>query len=170
MIETILILDTEPTGLSPEKGAKMIEICGILYSLRRKGILQVYSTLLPTETNEAQHINGIEPALTAIAYPTTDYHDVLMGMANHSQAIVAHNAPFDKQFVDLHFPQLNTLRWICTQRDFPWPCRLARKRLQDVCEGMGVPYVNAHRALSDTMFLVECFNKVDNLINCFNPI
>jgi DNA polymerase-3 subunit epsilon len=169
MIETILILDTETTGLSPAKGAKMIEVCAILYNLKHKQILQVFSTLLPTQTNEAQHINGIDPDLTIQPYPT-DYLHIVEGMALYAQALVAHNAPFDREFLISHYPEMYGMRWICTQRDFPWPCHLPRRRLQDVCAGMGVDYVDAHRALSDTMFLVNCFNKIENLQDIFNSL
>ena len=65
----ILIIDTETTGLSP-KTNNLIEICAILYSLKHKEIVQIYSTLFPTATNEAFHINKIDPELTQVTYVT----------------------------------------------------------------------------------------------------
>ena len=168
MIETILIIDTETTGLSPAQGAKMIEVCGILYSVKHRAILQAYSTLLPTQTNEAQHINFIDPELTNEPYEPMQH--VIYSMAQNAQAIVAHNANFDREFIGTYLPELSVRRWICTVKDFQWPCMLRRRRLQDVCEGMGVPYVDAHRALPDTMFMVQCFNKIDDLSARFNSI
>ena len=168
MIDNILIIDTETTGLSPAKGAKMIEVCAILYSVRNKGILQAYSTLLPTATNDAQHINLIAPELTLSVYVAE--LSIIQKMSSFAQAIVAHNASFDRQFIVSHIPELDAQKWICTMKDFEWPCMLSRKRLQDVCAGMGVDYVDAHRALPDCMFMVNCFNKVDDLAARFNMI
>lgn len=172
-IENILILDTETTGLEPTKGAKVIEIGAILYNLRFKTILQNFSTLLPCDANEAYEINLIKPAATQQKMPLALTHHILISMLENAQAVVAHNAQFDKKFINSieqlrpHFGSGST-KWICTKADFKWPVQLYRNRLQDICTAMGVAYIDAHRALNDCNLLAQCFSKVENLEGRFN--
>lgn len=165
MIENVLILDTETTGLHPEKGDTVIEIGAILYNLKNKTILQNFSTLFPCEANPVEHINGISADSTKCNYPLEVVMQQLKLMTLHSQACIAHNAEFDKKFIKSlsvwqfmsHHP------WICTRDHFKWPVNLYRNRLQDVCNAMGVPYVEAHRALNDCRLIAECFSKIGDL-------
>jgi len=168
MIENILILDCETTGLSVAHGAKLIEIAGIVYNVKHKAILQCYSTLFPCTENPAERINHISPMITQLPYCQFT-SDVLLMMSNSVDALVAHNAAFDKQFIETIYPLLINRHWICTYRDFQWPISLQKRKLEDLCDALEVPYVHAHRALNDCMFLVKCFNKVENLFKLFNP-
>lgn len=198
MIENILIVDTETTGLHPNKGDKVIEVAAVLYNLKHKSVLQCFSTLLPCETNPVEQINNIKADATRCQYPfvgskaskeqieemwnnpnsapTGIYEEkislnaILIEMSQASQAYVAHNAEFDKKFMSTlpcgnHF---SNKRWICTQNHFRWPVHLQRRRLQDICDRMGVNYVNAHRALADCLLLAQCFSKIDDLEHRFN--
>lgn len=171
MIENILIVDTETTGLSPEKGDTVIEIAAILFNLKFKTILQQYSTLLPCDANAAERINHIKAESTQSKYSTHWMDSVLGGMLEDSQACVAHNAPFDKKFIAT-LPVIGEgflkKQWICTKADFQWPVRLSRLRLEDICIAMKVPYTHAHRALSDCSLLAQCFENVFDLEERFS--
>ncbi len=198
MIKNILIIDTETTGLDPKNGDKVIEVAAILYNLKYKSILQCFSTLLPCEINPVEQINNIKVESTQCNYPfvgtkstkeqveemwnnpesgcTVIYeekislNEILIEMATAAQVFVAHNAEFDKKFMatlacgDYFYNK----QWICTKNNFRWPIQLGRKRLQDICEQMNVPYVNAHRALNDCLLLAQCFSKIDDLEDRFN--
>lgn len=199
MIENILIVDTETTGLNPNKGHKVIEVAAVLYNVKHKSVLQCFSTLLPCETNPVEQINNIKADATRCTYPfvgkkasseeiedawnnpetcsTLIYEEkislnaILIEMSQACQAYVAHNAEFDKKFMATlpcgnHF--INK-RWICTQNQFRWPVQLSRRRLQDVCDRMGVSYTGAHRALVDCLLLAQCFSKIEDLQHRFNP-
>ena len=161
MIENILVLDIESTGLDAKKH-KCIEVGAVLFNIPHRTILQQFSTLFPCDENPVEDINNIKPAATQATY-SHHYWDVhFMTMVHSSQAIVAHNAQFDKKFIDEF--NLNILSpWICTKNDFEWPVNLPRKRLQDVCEAMGISYDKSHRALADCMFIIDCFGKLDDL-------
>jgi DNA polymerase III subunit epsilon len=176
MMENILILDTETTGLDPFKGAKLIEIGAVLFNLKYKQVIQTLSTLLACDENPVQDINHIDPQWTRVQKDQGAAIKFLGYMARQAYAIVAHNAHFDKKFmdtidVDNEFKQK---KWICTKNDFKWPVILFRTRLEDICNAMGVPYLNAHRALIDCTLLAECFKKVNDLetrMNCiFNYV
>lgn len=191
-IENILIMDTETTGLFPEKGDKVIEIAAVLFNVKHKAILQCFSTLLPCDANPVEKINHISPEMTKCAYPFAEHnlnkeiiaawHDpkspgtviydesltynlILMEMALAAESCVAHNAQFDKSFI-AKLPcgeMFLNHKWICTKNNFTWPVPLARLRLEDICTAMSVPYVNAHRAMADCLLLAQCFQKVDDL-------
>jgi DNA polymerase-3 subunit epsilon len=194
MIENLLIIDTETTGLDVKKGAVMIEIAAVLFSVKYKTVLQSFSTLLPCEINPVENINHISAESTREDYAFRNLSnaeiftqmwtnpesqtssiindpsligtgDILIEMNKKAQACVAHNADFDKRFIATA-PWGYTLllnKWICTKANFTWPVKLMRFRQQDVCEAMGVPYVDAHRALSDCLMLAQCFSKVEDL-------
>lgn len=164
MIETILICDTETTGLSPSK-SELIEVAVILYSVKHKSIMQAASTLFLCEENKAEHINGISPQLTKELMVSEGYmSEIIHKLYLQSEATIAHNAQFDRGFLETHFKfDFNLRPWICTKNDFDWPIELSRKRLMDVCEAMGVTYSGSHRALKDCLFIAECFSKIDDL-------
>ncbi len=174
MIENILILDTETTGLYPEKGAKLIEMAVVLYNLKYKCVLQSFATLLPCTENPVEDINHINPLATQCKYYYKETYETLKYMVYAAQCCVAHNASFDKRFTALlpnpYNEYLLNTRWICTLNDFKWPIDLPRKRLSDICEAMGVPYVDAHRALQDCFLLAQCFSKIEDLEVRFNSL
>lgn len=165
MIENILILDTETTGLSPAKGDIIIEIAAVLFNIKHRSILQCFSTLLPCEENPVEHINQIKAEVTRVGYSLFNLDSIFIQLLEFSQACIAHNVLFDKKFIaTLPFGSLFLdKKWICTQKNFSWPVKLDRFRLQDVCLAMDVPYLNAHRALSDCLLLAECFKKIEDL-------
>lgn len=169
MIENILILDTETTGLNADKGDKVIELAVILYSLKHKTILQNFSTLFPCESNPVEHINGIKAEATKASIPLDFINAQVKVMAANAGALVAHNAQFDKKFLKTLsiWPDIQHMPWVCTKEDFKWPVQLYRNRLQDVCAAMGVAYADAHRALNDCKLIADCFSKVNDLSTRF---
>jgi DNA polymerase-3 subunit epsilon len=171
MIENILILDTETTGLDPKR-CQVIEVGAVLYNLKHKAILQAYSSLIPCVENPVEHINKISQESTNCVYPANALNSIIGRMSNDAEVCVAHNALFDMRFLKT-LPCGDILlnkKWICTKENFTWPVKLTRLRLEDVCIAMDVPYVNAHRALSDCFLLAQCFGKVDDLDDRFNNL
>jgi DNA polymerase-3 subunit epsilon len=163
-VENVLIIDTETTGLHPDKGAELIELALVLFNVKSKTVLQTFSTLLPVADNPVQDINGIDPLVTQSTYYLNCLQDQINLMAQAASAFVAHNAQFDELFFNILECELEfNIPWICTKNHFTWPVPLPRKRLQDICEAMGVPYNNAHRALNDCNFIVSCFSKIEDL-------
>ncbi len=164
MIENVLIVDTETTGLHPDKGDQLIEIAAVLYNIKHKTILQQFSTLFPCDANPVEHINGISAESTREEYPLEFVNSQLKIMLQSVGAVVAHNAQFDRKFVrELKLPEFDEMPWICTKADFEWPVNLHRNRLEDVCVSMGVPYIDAHRALNDCRLIAACFDRVVDL-------
>ena len=71
IIEKILILDTETTGLNENKD-EIIEIGCILFHITSKSVLSQVSFLFPVSSNEAEYVNGISAEVTNIKQPWED--------------------------------------------------------------------------------------------------
>lgn len=168
-MENILILDTETTSLDPDNG-KIIEIASIMYNVPTRSILYQASALFYSEENEAYEINKIEvEALKKCNEFLTDLSlTTILSMAMNSDFIIAHNAEFDKKWINTLNGELklivNNRPWICTKNDVIWPVRKGTPlNLIHICADMGVPIINTHRALSDCQLLLSAIEKVDDI-------
>src|SRR6267154_2654884 len=167
-MENILIIDTETTGLDPSKG-NVIEIAGIFYNIPTRSILSQVSTLYRADENPAYEINRIEvKALQSISESMNRYSETLLvNMMYECDAIVAHNAEFDKKWIEtiINFQQISRdKKWICTKNDVIWPIRKGIPlNLIHICADLGVPIVHTHRALDDCLLLLSAIESVDDI-------
>lgn len=156
MIRRILILDTETTGLDPAEH-KAIEVGAILYSVEHGTSLLSYSCLLDAAENPAESVNRIPVAALGFKH-TQEAWATVESMARDADAVVAHRAEFDRQFVT---HELRDSRpWICSKFDLEWPRgRYGESLVQLALEhDLGVAY--AHRALTDCDLLARLFTRV----------
>jgi len=88
-------------------------------------------------------------------------------MMTYCDAIVDHNAEFDKKFIEAmpDFQKVSQSRkWICTRNDVIWPVRKGLSlALTSIAIDLGVPIVLAHRALSDCHLLVSCMECIEDI-------
>ena len=166
-MENILVIDTETTGLSITEN-KVIEIGAIMFNIPSRSIVAQCSTLLYSECNEAYEINRIEiEALKRI--PTQlQFLGMMMivKMIDHSDAIIAHNAEFDRKFIEETLLEdiSKSKKWICTKNDVVWPVRKGCPlNLIHIAVDLEVPVVNAHRALNDCKILMSCIEVMDDI-------
>lgn len=170
-MKNVLIVDTETTGLDPSIGCQIIELASVLYSVEYKTILQQFSTLLPCRDNPQYSINRINVDATKFSLDSS--HKGLLffeSMIDACDYIVAHNAEFDKSFLEADIMCMPSSKsdyfgkkWIDTC-DFEWPEPLPNgKSLINVALSLGVPVISAHRALTDCLLIASCFDKIDNL-------
>ena len=162
---TLLILDTETTGLDPEQD-QCVEVGVILFDVAARAVLAQQSFLLPVQVNRAEPINRIPAAVSQRSQPWREalvWFETLVAAAD---VVVAHNAAFDRQWFGhgqlpaIHCP------WLCTMEDLRWPAdRQLRSRpsVRDLALAYGVPVWSAHRALTDCIYLAEVFARCDDL-------
>lgn len=163
--EQLLILDTETTALRPEEGA-CIEVGAVLFHVATRSVLTQVSFLLPCEGNAAEVINGIPAAVSRLAQPWREALSCFLAMAASADAILAHNAAFDRQwFGQGLLPPLDK-PWICSMEDISWPPERhlrATPSVRDLALAHGVPVWAAHRALTDCTYLVQVLERCDDL-------
>lgn len=150
---TGLCLDTETTGLSHQSD-RIIEL-GIVafeYDPRTGQIIGI-----------SERYNGFEdpgePLASEIVEITGITDEMLAGQAFDDEAVnrlagqaslvIAHNAAFDRPFVENRFPSFKTVPWGCTVTQIDWQAeRLQARSLEYLLFKFGW-CINAHRALDD---------------------
>ncbi len=161
----LLILDTETTALSPQQG-QCIEVGAVLFDVSSRSVLMQVSFLLPCDRNPAQAINGIPAAVSRLDQPWRSGLACFEAMVADADALLAHNAAFDRQwFGSGELPALGK-PWICSMEDIRWPAERqlrATPSVRDLALAYGVPVWAAHRALTDCIYLVQVFQRCDEL-------
>jgi len=164
-LDNILILDTETTGLDNKKD-DCIEVGSILFNVKSRAVLAQQSFLLPVETNNAEKINNIPAKITRLPQPLTEAVKYFESLVRVSDVIVAHNAEFDmKWFGHNKLPQIEK-QWLCSMDDITWPADRqlkTRPSVRDLALAYGIPVWNAHRALTDCIYLAEVFKRCNEL-------
>ena len=165
--ENILILDTETTGLDNEID-DCLEVGSILFNVKSRSVLAQQSFLLPVEKNNAEKINNIPAEITRLPQPLFEAIIYFESLVKVSDVIVAHNAAFDMKWFGLkQLPHIEK-QWICSMDDITWPSDKqlkTRPSVKDLALAYGVPVWNAHRALTDCIYLAEVFKRCDGLEN-----
>ncbi len=163
--QRLLILDTETTGLDPQRG-HCIEVGAVLFDVAHRAVLSQISFLLPCDDNPARGINGIDPAVTRLVQPWQQALQCFEAMVAAADLVVAHNAAFDRQWFGLGPLPAITKPWLCSMEDLRWP---ADKRLRsnpsvrDLALAYGVPVWAAHRALTDCLYIAQVFERCPEL-------
>lgn len=162
---TLLILDTETTGLDPETH-HCVEVGAILFDVQSRAVLAQQSFLLPAETNAAEPINRIPAAVTRLPQPWKEGLRWFQNLLDAADVLVAHNAAFDRQWFGRGELPAVTQPWLCSMEDMRWPAdRQLRSRpsVRDLALAYGVPVWAAHRALTDCIYLAEVFARCEDL-------
>ncbi|MCS7041992.1 MAG: exonuclease domain-containing protein [Bryobacteraceae bacterium] len=148
------IVDVETTGLNPATD-EVVELALVLFSFdpRTGGgieVLEEYSGLRDPG-------RPIPPGATR-AHGITD-DDVrgrqldearIRSILARSHCLIAHNAAFDRPFVERLFPEAKRLPWLCSMDGIDWRARgHASKGLQQLLAAHGIAPGSAHRALDD---------------------
>lgn len=158
-MKTICIVDTETTGLDPNRD-QVIEVAAVRFQLEHAAVIETFAALIEADSNPVEHINRIPEALVANHGLDPDYvWSTIAGMISNSDCVLAHNASFDKSFIE---PRIGAEggTWVCSIRDLEWPEKSDSKKLTELALAHGVPIIGAHRALTDVDILVRLLQRV----------
>ena len=149
----VLVLDTETTGLDPSRD-KIIELALLRVTVdtatgRPCGVVQVYDGL----EDPGMPISAEIEALTGIS------NDMVRGqrldearvaeLLAGADLVIAHNAGFDRPFVEARLPAFAALAWACSFADIDWKREgLSSAKLENLALSHGWFY-EAHRAEMD---------------------
>lgn len=162
---TLLILDTETTALDPEQG-HCIEVGAILFHVPQRAVLAQVSFLLPAPSNPAEHVNGIPAAVTQLPQPWQAGLACFQALLAAADAVLAHNAAFDRRWFGRGPLPAIAQRWICSMEDIRWPAERHLRpnpSVRDLALAYGVPVWAAHRALTDCTYLAQVLERCDDL-------
>jgi DNA polymerase-3 subunit epsilon len=163
--ETLLIIDTETTALSPTDG-QCIEVGAVLFHVPSRSVLCQVSFLLPAVSNGAEAINGIAAAVSRLPQPWQPALALFEAMVAAADALLAHNAAFDRQWFGHGCLPFLGKPWICSMEDIRWPADRhlrATPSVRDLALAYGVPVWAAHRALTDCIYLAQVFERCADL-------
>jgi DNA polymerase-3 subunit epsilon len=164
-LQRLLILDTETTGLDPEQH-HCIEVGAILFDVPHRAVLSQVSFLLPCQANPAEAVNGIAAAVTQRPQPWQAALQCFEAMLAAADAVLAHNAAFDRQWFGQGVLPAITKPWLCSMEDLRWPADRqlrANPSVRDLALAYGVPVWAAHRALTDCIYLAQVFERCPEL-------
>ena len=176
-----VVVDLETTGGRPAPGA-IIEIGA--YRMRGRQILDSFQSLLRPRMRIPPFIVGLTSITNEMVADAPPIEDVLPAFRDFlgDAVLVAHNAQFDRSFLDFEFrrlfgigllnPVLCTLRM--ARRFLP---SLKRRRLDLLAEHFGLSTAGRHRGLGDARMAAELLsifletaagmglNRLDRLID-----
>ena len=157
----LLILDNETTGLDPAAD-ELCEMGAVLFSVPHRAVLQQLSFLLPVTANEAVSVNGIDPQLTQVSQPQQQAHDLFLAMLAAADAVVCHNAAFDRSWLEPWLQRMGVeppSQWICTCEAISWEGLRPNPSLMSLALAHGIPVWAAHRALTDCIYLAQVLER-----------
>ena len=162
-LATAVVLDTETTGTSHasdqiiELGLVKFEYC--VQSGKISRITAVYSALedpgrpIPPE---ATAIHGITDEM--VAGKRLDDERIRSLLENVS-LVVAHNASFDRPFLESRLPAFVALPWACSLEQIPWEEEGFRGRKLEYLGWISGFFYDAHRSESDCRALLELLRR-----------
>ena len=178
---TFTVFDTETTGMSPKKGAKLLEIGAIKV---KPGLVidlkDSFNTLINPKADIPYNAYAIHGINTTMVHDKPEVHEVLPEFYDFAgdTVVAAHNARFDCSFVKYHSEESALDYPLRKVIDTVKLARMAHSGLESYSLGnlihhfdMNIPLPDTyrHRALYDAahtaLLLTICFKKLlsDNI-------
>lgn len=155
-----LAVDVETTGLDPASDA-IIEFAAVEFR---------FSTVSGTVTSVSEPVSALEDpgrpiprdvvALTGITQEMVAGQRIddaaISALGAGADLVIAHNAAFDRKFLNRRFPVFAEKHWACSQREVPWKREAgASAALEYLLIKMSGMYFQGHRAAVDCQALVH---------------
>ncbi|MGB4061172.1 MAG: 3'-5' exonuclease [Burkholderiaceae bacterium] len=152
-VRTLLVLDTETTGLEAAK-EKVIELALLRVAVDTAtglpvGAVQVYDGLEDPGRAIPPAITDITGITDAMVHGQRLDEALIAQMMVGVDLVVAHNAGFDRPFVEARLPEFARLPWACSFADLDWKALgQSSAKLENLALACGWFY-DAHRAETD---------------------
>lgn len=160
----VIVLDTETTGLDPAEH-RLVELAAV--GVDRKE--EVYESFIYPGRDippEAKAIHHITEKMCEGAPTISQAIEQMLSIMGPPEVIVAHNAKFDRGFIEAAFPPNFKPKWICTYRSalvvYPYAPGHSNQVLR---YWLGLepdlpPGLAPHRALYDILVTREIFQSL----------
>ena len=149
-----LCLDTETTGLNHAQD-KVIELGIVAFEFDPISgeifrISERYSGFEDPKTPLPQEIVEITGITDEMVRGQVFDDNQINALAQKADLVIAHNAAFDRKFVEGRFPVFAKVPWACTVSQIDWSEeRVSSRTLEYLLFKTGGLTINAHRALDD---------------------
>lgn len=161
----ICFLDVETTGTNREND-KIIEIALKLVKIdKHRGNIISFESYYESFQDPHDRISKEITKITGITNEMVQGHDInwdkVKLIFENTDVIVAHNAGFDRAFLDRYLPLSKDKIWACSINDINWIERdFTKQGLEILCFWHGF-YYDSHRALNDVDALIHllCHNS-----------
>ena len=178
----VCFLDLETTGLNKQK-CKIIEFAAKLTAIDKNngellGVINSYQSFNDPEESIGAEITRV----TGITDEDVKGHsldwELVSTLIGNADIIVAHNANFDRAFMDRYLPLSKDKVWVCSVNDINWTQRgFGAKGQEILCIWHGF-YYESHRAMYDVDALIHLVThdiegvskaSLELLVNAANP-
>lgn len=159
-VRVVMVVDVETTGLNKDAD-KVIDFGYVLAQFDRTtgAVLRVIERYSGFEDpgmpipEEITRLTGIRDS--DVAGQRLDDSRVEAAIAK-ADLVVAHNAPFDRGFLEMRYPSFERKWWACSQREAPWvQMQTGSTKLEWLAFRIAGVYYGAHRALVDAEVLLH---------------
>jgi DNA polymerase-3 subunit epsilon len=161
---TALVVDVETTGFDPVRD-RIIEFCGVPFEFEKDSgrILTVGPAVSFLEDpgrpipEEITRLTGITDAM--VAGQTID-ESRAGALAAEAGLVIAHNAAFDRPFVDRRLAVFRDKAWACSQREVPWKSLgVSSGALEFLLMKRCGLFFEGHRADADCLALIHLLQE-----------
>lgn len=156
---TALAVDVETTGLD----------CGRDHIIQFSGVPFQYSPVTGKICEVGPPVTYLEdpgveitPEITALTNITPENvigqqidDQVVNALVNSAALVIAHNAKFDRCFLERRLPIFATKAWACSLSDVPWPIGVGSTKLEFLLYKHCGVFFAAHTAESDCLALIH---------------
>ena len=157
-----LLVDVETTGLDPEKD-EVIELAMLPFRYSLRGA--VIEVLDPFDQLRQPSI-PIPPGVTALTGITDEMvagqqlnPEDVSEFAAPADLVVAHNAAFDRRFLERLCPVFCTMPWACSMTEIDWSAEgIEGTKLAYLAAVYGF-FFDRHRAVNDCLAAVELLSR-----------
>ncbi len=166
-----IYVDIETTGLNPGLD-KIIELAMVAFEFLPDG--RIFRILEQFDQFQDPGIS-IPEEITALTGITDDMvkgkeidKDRVSQIVESASVVIAHNAAFDRNFLESEFPLFINKAWACSIRDIPWGEKgVEGTKLEFIAYRFGF-FFNGHRAINDCLagvhILTQTFHNSDDSI------
>ncbi len=153
-----VLLDTETTGLDPRKD-KVIELAMIAFGFDERGRVCRVRERFQAFNDPGRPIPAEVVELTGITDEMVRGRsidpDAVARVVGPAVVVIAHNAAFDRPFVEALHPVFATKAWACSLSEIPWSeAGIGSAKLDYLAMRYGL-FHDGHRGLTDCEVLLE---------------
>ena len=156
-------IDVETTGLSNQDEIVELAIALFQFDTDTGEILKVkerYSSLREPSIKIPAQVIDIHGITNQDVKNKSLDQSKIAEIINEAQALIAHNAQFDKRFVSQLFPQVEDKLWLCSMRGIKWKGKgFESKGLEYLIKEHNISKLQTHRAQDDVDVAIELLKQ-----------